>query len=95
MAEATEGEVTVAAAFMVVEEGTVEAEEGVVTDVVRRLFTRKSIRCSLPSTTYIQVGNNLASRRENGELEVSRFHCGQKYLHYSGCAVVTCNTCVA
>ena len=43
MAGATEGEVTVAAAFMVVEEGTVEAEEGVVTDVVRRPHLHGSV----------------------------------------------------
>ena len=59
MAGATEGEVTVAAAFMVVEEGTVEA--GAVTDVVRRP-PRKRVRCSLYN---LKVGNNLASWREN------------------------------
>ena len=43
MAEATEGEVTVAAAFMVVEEGTVGAGAGEVTDVVRRPHLRGSV----------------------------------------------------
>ena len=43
MAGATEGEATVAAASMVVEEGTVGAEAGEVTDVVRRPHLRGSV----------------------------------------------------
>ena len=55
MAGATEGEVTVAAAFMVVEEGTVEAEEGVVTDVVRRPFYTEEYQV-LPTLYNLHTG---------------------------------------